>query len=248
MKHINFIHGPVGVIGRSQALYNWPNKFFGQRPFKHIFLWRSQPVIASSSAHRPRPPYPIMPAPDLPILPADNSLLSQKFGRETINYFSGSPLNRVSFLRNDQKFLQAAFGHPQARFLLMNNLAPLVHASDTAQLAFATNADVTVLAGTDPFAKTEEEMIRDYDSEEERALIVFLGINETGELPLNDSEAGEPFTYKEFKGAPYFAIDVTPRGKLADAAKALIKAMKAKGYVFYDSSPRHMGLRARQGK
>jgi len=248
MKHIDFIYGPVGVIGRSRALYNWTNKFFWQRTSRHVSLWRSQPVIAYSSAHRPRPPYPIMPAPDLPNLPTEDSLLSRKFGRETINYFSGSPLNRVSFLRDDQKFLQAAFAHSQARFLLMNNLAPLVHASDTAQLAFATNADVTLLTGTDPFAKTEEEMIRDYDSEEERALIVFLGINEAGELPLDDSEAGEPFTYKEFKGAPYFAIDVTPRGKLADAATALIEAMKGKGYVFYDSSPRHMGLRARQGK
>ena len=41
--------------------------------------------------------------PDLP-LPAHpdvDSMLSRKFGREVANYFSGSPLNRLGFLRGD---------------------------------------------------------------------------------------------------------------------------------------------------
>lgn len=191
-----------------------------------------------------------MPIPDLPVLAAEDSLLSQKFGREVANYFSGSPLNRLSFLRGDYAFLRAAFAHPTARFLLMDNLAPLVFA-DPAYLAYARHADVAPLTGADPFGRTEEEMVSEFDSEEERPVIVFLGIDEKGALRLGGGwgdDAADPFTYKEFKGAPYFAVDVTPRGKLADAAIALIAAMKTRGLSFHDSSPRHMGLHAGQGK
>jgi NAD+ diphosphatase len=189
-----------------------------------------------------------MPTPDLPVLADEDSLLSQKFGREIANYFSGSPLNRVSFLRTDQAFLRSAFSHANARFLLLNNLAPLVQ-SDPAHLAFATHTEVAPLTGADPFGKTEEDQIRDYDSEEQHTVIVFLGIDEKKQLPLVGSEGGEEpsFTYKAFKGAPYFAVDVTPRGGRTDAANALIEAVKAKGFAFRDNSPRHMGLHAGQG-
>ena len=60
-----------------------------------------------------------MPAPDLPTLPYPEdptSPLTLKHGRETANYFSGSPLNRLSFLRASTPFLQSAFSHPRARF------------------------------------------------------------------------------------------------------------------------------------
>lgn len=194
-----------------------------------------------------------MPTPDLPLLPLEDSHLTQKFGRETANYFSGSPLNRLSFLRTDGPFLRAAFTHRDARFLLLNNLAPLVQA-DPAHLAFATHADVAPLTGADPFAQSEEEMIAGYDSSEEQVVVVFLGVDEKGELPLSGGDKGEGgeeeegFRYRDFKGAPYFAVDVTPRGKTADAARALIKSMEGKGFAFHDNSPRHMGLHAGQGE
>ena len=63
------------------------------------------------------------PVPDLPVLPEDDSMLTRKFGREVANYFSGSPLNRVSFLRTNYGFLAAAFAHPTTRILPMNGLA-----------------------------------------------------------------------------------------------------------------------------
>ena len=37
-----------------------------------------------------------------------DAMLSRKFGKEVANYFSGSPLNRVGFLRGDHKFLTQA--------------------------------------------------------------------------------------------------------------------------------------------
>lgn len=193
-----------------------------------------------------------MPVPDLPVLPAEDSLLSRKFGRETANYFSGSPLNRLSFLRSEVPFLRAAFSHPRARFLLLRDLAPLVRADDPARLAFARYADVVPLTGPDPFALSEEEMIARYDSSEEQVIIVFLGVDEKkGDvLPRSEAEPPEPgeeFAYKGFNGSPYFAVDVTPRGKKAAAAEEVIKKVTERGFTFYDSSPRHMGLLAGQG-
>ncbi|AEO58014.1 hypothetical protein MYCTH_2304947 [Thermothelomyces thermophilus ATCC 42464] len=187
-----------------------------------------------------------MPIPDLPDLPAEDSLLSKKFGRETANYFSGSPLNRLSFLRSDVSFLRAAYAHPRARFLLLRDLAPPVRADDPAQLAFAGYADVAPLTGADPFALSEEEMIARFDSSEEQVTIVFLGVDEKGALPRSEAEPGDEFGYKGFKGSPYFAVDVTPRGKKAAAAEELIKKMTERGFTFYDNSPRHMGLLAGQ--
>ncbi len=188
-----------------------------------------------------------MPVPDLPVLAEDNSLLSQKFGRETANYFSGSPLNRLSFLRTDHEFLSSAFAHPSAAFLLMNNLSPLVQ-SDAAHLAFVTSADVLPLTGPAPFAKKEDELIRDFNSEEIHPVILFLGVDEENRLPSHNASVEDDFIYKNYKGSPCFAVDVTPRGSLTEVANALIAAVKAKGYSFHDSSPRHMGLHAGQGE
>lgn len=185
------------------------------------------------------------PTPDLPVLPAEDSMLSRRFGREVANYFSGSPLNRVSFLRTDHVFLRRAFAHPSATFLLLESLAPLTAASDGSRLAYATGAEVQPLTGADPFAKTEEEMIRDFNSEETRPAILFLGVDDQGRLPHRD-DGGSPFEYKKYRGSPYFAVDVTPRGSTADAANGVIAAVEAKGLSFF-REPRHMGLGAAEG-
>lgn len=183
-----------------------------------------------------------MPVPDLPVLAEEDSILSKKFGREIANYFSGSPLNRLSFLRTDHAFLQSAFAHPSASFLLMNDLAPLVQANDAAQLAFVSNADVVPLTGPEPFVKTEEELIRDFNSSETHPVILFLGIDDKKQFPTHTPGIQQDYTYKTYHGTPYFAVDVTPRGSLAEAAKALIASVKERGFAWHDSSPRHMGL------
>ncbi|GAB1320211.1 NADH pyrophosphatase [Madurella fahalii] len=192
-----------------------------------------------------------MPVPDLPVLPTEDSLLSKKFGPEIANYFSGSPLNRVSFLRDDQEFLRRAFSHPRARFLLLNNLAPLVRADDPARLAFARYADVAPLTGADPFARSEEEMVREYNSEEAHVVVVLLGVDERGELAREgdgdrDGEREEAFKYREFEGDPYFAVDATPREGVKELVEELLEKMKERGWVFYEGGPRHMGLHAGQ--
>lgn len=184
------------------------------------------------------------PIPDLPILEAEDSMLSRKFGRELSNYFAGSPLNRVGFLRGDHGFLRAAFSHPSARFLLLNDLAPLVDETQR-RLAYVGYSEVTPFTGPDPFEKSEEQMIKDFNSDEFKPLILLLGLDEANKLPASAEDPA--FAHKEYKGRPYFAVDITPKGSAAEAANKVIDAVKAKGYSFYQNQ-RHMGLEAGEGK
>lgn len=193
----------------------------------------------------------IRPVADLPELPPDNSMLYRKFGREVANYFSGSPLNRVSFLRTDHKFLRAAFAHPSARFLLIDNLAPLVHDSTPPRLAWSTRAEIASVVESDPFEKTDEEAIKNYNSEKDPLpIVLFLGIDEKNKFadpsdPAAAPTAEAPFSFNNFSGSPYFAVDITPRGGTAAKATALIEASKAKGFSFF-ANPRSMSLSAEE--
>ncbi|KAI0535612.1 NUDIX hydrolase domain-like protein [Xylaria digitata] len=170
--------------------------------------------------------------PDLPILATDDSMLSRKFGREVANYFSGSPLNRVSFLRTDHAFLNAAFAHPSTSFLLLDNYSPL--AKDTSTLAYVSKEDIAALTGLDPFRKTEEEQIKSFNSAVTQPIVLFLG--------LDEKKTG--FEYREYKGNPYFAVDVTPKGSIEEKAKSVIEAVKTKHGVSFTPGARLLTLNA----
>ncbi|KAI1304356.1 NUDIX hydrolase domain-like protein [Xylaria venustula] len=170
--------------------------------------------------------------PDLPLLATDDSMLSRKFGREVANYFSGSPLNRVSFLRADQAFLIAAFAHPSTSFLLLDNYSPL--AKDTTTLAYVSKEDIVPLTGPNPFKKTEEEQIKSFNSTVTQPIVLFLG--------LDEKKPG--FEYREYKGRPYFAVDVTPKGSIEEKAKSVIEAVKAKHGVSFTPGARLLTLNA----
>ncbi|CAN8096917.1 unnamed protein product [Discula destructiva] len=176
--------------------------------------------------------------PELPLVDDDASMLSTKFGREVANYFAGSPLNRVGFLRADHVFLRSAFSHPSARFLLLDELAPSVDESEK-RLGYVSFADIKGFTGTDPFEKTDEEMIKNFNSEEERPLILLLGLDEGNKLQAPKTD--EVYAYKEHKGRPYFAVDVSAKGKLTGEANKVIEAVKARGFSF-SKNQRHMGL------
>lgn len=49
--------------------------------------------------------------------------VTRAFGPETINFYASGPLNRLSFLRSDYKFLDAALKHKSSRFICLNDLA-----------------------------------------------------------------------------------------------------------------------------
>ncbi|KAI9766284.1 MAG: NADH pyrophosphatase [Geoglossum simile] len=137
---------------------------------------------------------------------------------EGSNYFSGSPLNRVAFLRSDHSFLSYAFRHPSTNFILFNNLAPFT--TSPSCLAYVSYADVSPLVGEDPFAKSEEEMLREFSSEITAPLVLFLGLD----------EGGGGVEWGSYKGTPHFAVDVTPRGASKDRAEGLMREMEARGW------------------
>jgi NAD+ diphosphatase len=129
----------------------------------------------------------------------------------------------VSFLRPDHTFLTQALRHPSTTVLLFNNLEPLV--SNPSTLATATYSEVVPIIGEDPFQKTEEEIIKEYNSELYIPQIIFLG--------LDERKGKEGFVYKEhYKGQPWFAVDVTPQKSVKEEAEKLIKRKKGEGLDF----------------
>ena len=150
----------------------------------------------------------------------------------------GSPLNRLSWLRTDHKFLTEAVKHPSTAFLLLNNLSPLAH--DKTKLAFSSYTDVRNVIGDSPYTHTEEELISSYDSSKTIAQLVFLGLDER-----KSSDTSSLFTYTTFTGRPFFALDVTPKGSIASACEALISTKKSSGLIFLEGRT-HMTLHAQE--
>ena len=177
--------------------------------------------ISRSWPNMPTQPANPEPAPDF------DSMLSRKFGKEVANYFSGSPLNRVGFLRGDHSFLSQALKHPSTRFLLTNELQPLVDPNNKAKLGYVGFEDVQPVIGDNPYATTEEEMIAQYDSKKYTPQMIFLGIDERNKESLS-------YTTKKntYEGAPYFAVDITPKENIKEACEQLIKTLEGKGMTF----------------
>ncbi|KAK4996030.1 hypothetical protein LTR28_000322 [Elasticomyces elasticus] len=164
-----------------------------------------------------------------------DSMLTRKFGKEVANYFSGSPLNRVGFLRGDHTFLSNALKHPTTSFLLCKDLQPLI--KEKSSLAFVKYDDVQPLIGEDPYSKTEDEMINDYNSTTIIPQMIFLGL---------DQRVKDALVYKDvYKGAPFFAVDITPRGSIADACNKLLSDLDSRGLTF--AQGRSMDLDAPDG-
>lgn len=79
------------------------------------------------------------------------------------------------------------------------------------------------------FDKSEEEMIKQFDSRKTSAQLIFLGLDETRKQ--------DGLAWKIYTGAPYFALDVTPKGSEEQQANAkdIISTVVAKGLSFYQS-------------
>ncbi len=168
--------------------------------------------------------------PDLPVPEHHelDSMITRRFGREVTNYFAGNPLNRFSFLRTDHAFISKALVHPSTSFVVFNDLAPLT--KDATQLAYVSHKDIKPLIGENPFEKTDEEHIKAYNSSVTLPLVLFLGL---------DEKKQEGFEYGIYKGKPYFAVDVTPKGTIEKEAQGVIEAVKAMGLEF---TPGRMNL------
>lgn len=171
-----------------------------------------------------------------------DSMLSRKFGKEVANYFSGNPLNRVGFLREKHDFLDQALKHPSTSFLPCNNLQPLVKTGYKTgdYLQFVKYDEIKPIIGDGPYDLTEKEVLARYNSEQYIPQMIFLGIDEKDKQGL---------TYQgknEYTGAPYFAIDVTPKAGVKDACEKLIKNLEERGLSF--APGRVMEIDATHGK
>lgn len=147
----------------------------------------------------------------------------------------GSPLNRVSFLRTNSKFLSAAFIHPTTSFILLKELAPL--AKDPTKLHYAALSDIKSLTGSDPYTKAEDDLIAEYNSTITIPQLVFLGLDERNK---------EGLEWSIYKGAPCFALDVTPKGSITHEANGVIAEMEKQGLQFVQGRL-HMHLPAPEG-
>lgn len=118
--------------------------------------------------------------------------------------------------------------------MLFNNLNPL--AKDPTKLEYVSYADIQPLIGDDPYSKTEEELIESYNSTTTIPQLLFLGIDEKNKQVLE---------WTIYKGAPYFAVDVTAKGSITTQATTLIEELQSRGLKFIEGRM-HMSLPAPQ--
>ncbi|KKK13701.1 hypothetical protein ARAM_000841 [Aspergillus rambellii] len=156
-----------------------------------------------------------------------DSMLARCFGKETVNYFSSSPLNRLSFLRSEHPFLSAAIRHPATRFVILKDLAPLT--SSPSGLYYAKYDEVRKLVPETIYDKSEEDLLKEHDSRNTEPHLVFLGMDE--------SRKQDGLAWKIYSGAPYFALDVSQRGSDEQQAIAadIVSSLQAQGLSFLEA-------------
>ncbi|KAI0663364.1 NUDIX hydrolase domain-like protein [Cubamyces menziesii] len=176
-------------------------------------------------------------------------------GEAYVNFLSGSPLNRLSWLRTSQPFLNAIAHAPSTRWLVFKEGQPLLHTQPSASkqsLARLTTSDVKPLLGPEPFfaqGQQEGELAQpDVPVLEAARLrgppIVFLGLHETdadssNALPSSEFSAktSAETVIANIKGTPYFSLDVSDVTS-ADVDKMLQAAATRAGGEFDFSEPR----------
>ena len=77
------------------------------------------------------------------------------------------------------------------------------------------------------FDKTEEDVLKAYDSRKASPLLIFLG--------LDESRPDDGLKFREYKGAPYFALDVTPKGQDEGVCRGIVEGMEARGLRFHQT-------------
>lgn len=96
-----------------------------------------------------------------------------------------------------------------------------------AELAYVSHRDVQALVPIDIFDRTEDDALRSYDSRTASPLLVFLGIDESRE--------DDGMSFSEYKGAPHFALDVTPKGPYEKECRGIVETMEAQGLEFHQA-------------
>ncbi|PBK82771.1 hypothetical protein ARMGADRAFT_1019389 [Armillaria gallica] len=171
-----------------------------------------------------------------------------------VNFLGGSPLNRLSWLRSSQDFLNAIAGLPQTRWVLFNAGFPLVGQRDgVPYLAYLSTKEVKPILGSEPFFGQGKEIGTHLQADEvtthteaARHLnnpVVFLGLhenhNKTGALPSSDF-ADAQAAVKNIEGTAYFSLDVASLDKSSEELEAFLQSTEtaSNGVILSFSEPR----------
>lgn len=139
-------------------------------------------------------------------------IIDDKYGPAPYTYYTGSGLNRYSFLRNDEAFLSAAYNHPAASFLVLRNLVPPVTSSPETtpgnkpprpvlhKLSFVEKSAIQAILPK--HLPTENDQGLEKVDAATQPLILFLGLDES-------VIGADALVYKQARGKPYFAVEYT---------------------------------------
>ncbi|EGV62737.1 hypothetical protein CANTEDRAFT_115439 [Yamadazyma tenuis ATCC 10573] len=173
-------------------------------------------------------------------------------------YFGKEVINRVSFLREDSKFIGKAITHPSARFVFFNKTDPLIVKSWTNKLVLMTSGNdifkgpEKVTQGLTNLASWKSAItkwVKDNEEhhhalrEQEQPTILFLGLEDASVgLDVNSADI-QVLDYKDgrYKGIPYFAVDLTASPTLE---KDILQSIKTNENVdeeeiFFTTSRKH---------
>ncbi|EXJ71563.1 uncharacterized protein A1O5_05371 [Cladophialophora psammophila CBS 110553] len=128
--------------------------------------------------------------------------LSEIFGQGHNAYFSNGPIARLSFMRLNNQLLDKASTHPSAKYLTFEELNPL--RTPDGRLAFNKYDDIADTIGR-PYAKDEKTQIAEFNPDEHRPTLIFLGLDLEGKYAVS----GENAHLGQYVGVPYFALDVS---------------------------------------
>ncbi|KAH3685840.1 hypothetical protein WICPIJ_003199 [Wickerhamomyces pijperi] len=120
-------------------------------------------------------------------------------------YLTGSPLNRLSFLRGDTEFIQLASTHSSAKFIIFDRDLTLISTDKSDKTISLYKASYEQLKSVvDQWASYNNTKGQDLRINDVR--ITFLGVQESDDPSV--------FQYKRYQGSPYFAIDLCNESNL----------------------------------
>jgi len=179
--------------------------------------------------------------------------------------FGGSPLNRLSWLRPSQAFLNAIAAVPTTRWILFNGGQPLMVSGDDKSAkptpVYLTTEDVKPFLGSEPIfgqGKEPGELVVEKQAGDDHpqhspteaarhrgVRAVFLGLHEssagTENSALPSSELSDPeAAVKKLEGTPYFSADVSELGLAPTEVQTILNASapSREGKILSWSEPR----------
>ncbi|KAG8908413.1 NADH pyrophosphatase [Tulasnella sp. 403] len=173
-------------------------------------------------------------------------------GEPPVNFFGGSPLNRLSWLRESSKFLNAAANDASARWVVFRDGDPLMMRKG-GELAYLTTEQVGGVLGPDGRVFGQGREVDEDGGENVKALmgarlrgpvVVFLGVLEREDvkaLPTAEFGSAEDLT-----GIPYLVVDVSkvPKEVVEETLKDEETGAKALELAFVESRAASRTFRA----